>query len=64
MIMEYAAKGSLLLYLRKKRAWFSDLDRFKAELILLDFALQVAQGMAFLASKWVSIRVLWNVLES
>ncbi|CDS40738.1 fibroblast growth factor receptor 4 [Echinococcus multilocularis] len=51
MIMEYAAEGSLVDYLRKNRSWLATQARPMTELVLLCFARQIANGMVYLASK-------------
>ncbi|KAH9286425.1 Fibroblast growth factor receptor 1 [Echinococcus granulosus] len=51
MIMEYAAEGSLVDYLRKNRSWLATQPRPMTELVLLCFARQIANGMVYLASK-------------
>ncbi|VDD79725.1 unnamed protein product [Mesocestoides corti] len=58
MVMEYAAEGSLVNYLRRNRALLSSQPLAKTESTLLSFACQVANGMAYLASKGIVHRDL------
>ncbi|KAL5109230.1 Fibroblast growth factor receptor 1 [Taenia crassiceps] len=58
VIMEYAAEGSLVDYLRRNRSCLANQLGAMRESVLLRFALQVANGMAYLASKGIVHRDL------
>ncbi|KAL5967827.1 Fibroblast growth factor receptor 1 [Taenia solium] len=58
VIMEYAAEGSLVDYLRRNRSYLAAQPCAMTESVLLRFALQVANGMVYLASKGIVHRDL------